>query len=70
MTDADITQALRILNRRLILALAIACRAIDWIMKDSGLFLSAQAKTLVQEFYEQYDLIQNTIAHSKEINHG
>lgn len=69
MSQADELQALRILNRRLLLTIAFASRAIAATVTDAGLFLTDHSRRLIQDFQTQCHIIENTIAQSKEINH-
>jgi hypothetical protein len=62
-------EGLKILNRRLLLTLTLAEKAIDHA-EDAVIFISERGRSAIEKFKEQVKAIQNSIAYSKEINHA
>jgi hypothetical protein len=63
-------EGLKILNRRLLLTLTLAEKAVARSEKDAMMFITQAGRDTIQKFREQVKQIQNSIAYSKEINHG
>lgn len=66
----DENTALKILNRRLLLALTLAEKAVTRSESDAAMFITQPGRDAIQKFREQVAAIRNSIAYSKELNHG
>jgi len=65
----NVGEGLKILNRRLLLVLTLAEKAISRTEKDAMMFITQPTRDAVQKFREQVKAIQNSIDYSREINH-
>ena len=66
----DENQAYGLLNRRLLLALALAVKTITAADKDASMFVTDKTRALFEQFREKVTEIDNTIKLSKELNDG
>jgi regulator of replication initiation timing len=63
----DENQALRILNRRMVLTLSFASQAMDIVERDAQMFITPKARSWIEKFREQYTKLNAPIARSKLI---
>lgn len=61
----DENQALSILNRRLILTLTFAGKAMDIVERDAQMFITPKAREWIKTFREQVTQAEKAKAHSK-----
>lgn len=63
----DDNQALEILNRRMKVCLTLAQTAMTLVQTDAAMFITEKTRGKMNQFFEQYEKLQNVIAQSKEI---
>ena len=66
----DENQAYQILNRRLLLALKLAEKAITQTETDAVMFITPKARDEIEKFRGQVKAIENTIKQSEIMNNG
>ena len=66
----DENQAFQILNRRLLLALKLAEKAISQTETEAGMFITPKARGTIEKFREQVRIIENTIKQSEIMHNG
>ena len=64
----DDNQALRILNRRMLLTLEFATKTVDIIEQDAAMFITPKARNWIEKFREQYKKLNTgAFVQSKEL---
>lgn len=63
----DTNVALKIYNRRLRLVLGLVKKVLDFVLGEGSMFLSAKAISAAEEAQKQYQLVERTVAASKEL---
>lgn len=63
----DENQAYEILNRRLLMAITLAEKAIAQAEADAQMFIKENTRHTIYKFREQVRQLQSTIEHSKEL---
>ncbi len=63
-------EAMKILQRRFILALQLAEKAINAVEADASMFIKDTTRRTIAQFQEQYAKTQTTITITQEINNG
>lgn len=63
----DDNQALEILNKRMRVCLTLAETIVTTVQSETAMFVTEKTRAKINQFFEQYEKLQNTITLSKEI---